>query len=360
MIRFPLSAALALATAGLCAEPAEWAFFADKLMPDESVLFSSDVDPRSATLLFKPTRIRSVTSADGAKVFEEGRDYLVDMETGTLKLTADSRIPCPRLYGGEGENYSRFRNRKGEAMLFGEGGLFHGLQVNVAYEHAGDGWAGKGFVPKSSTAAFPGLHRIRQAKGVLRLALCGDSISVGYNASGFVGAEPHRPPFGDQVAAALRETGAVEFGNISLAGATTGWGLGQVGKINGFRPDLVMIAFGMNDGRKPGKSAAYAKNIRAMIGALRVHNPEVEILLVANMLPNEEFSPHQGHFENRDALRKIAAEMDRVAVADVMSVTGAMLERKKFADICGNHVNHPNDFIHRLYASVILRALGVQ
>ena len=35
-----------------------------------------------------------------------------------------------------------------------------------------------------------------------------------------------------------------------------------------------------------------------------------------------------------------------------------MLERKKFADICGNHVNHPNDFIHRLYASVILRTLG--
>ncbi len=30
----------------------------------------------------------------------------------------------------------------------------------------------------------------------------------------------------------------------------------------------------------------------------------------------------------------------------------------RFITNCVNHVNHPNDFIHGLYASVILRTLG--
>jgi lysophospholipase L1-like esterase len=361
-IRSPLFAALCLvaAPAGLAAGEPEWPFHADKLMPDETVLFSSDVNPRSAALLFKPTRIRSVISADGTKTFEEGRDYTVDLGRGVLSLPAGSRIPCPLLYGGEGKDYGRFRNREGKPMLFGEGDLFHGLQVRIAYDHAGDEWAGKPFVPQNRAAMFPELHWIRKAKGELRLALCGDSISAGYNASAFVGAKPNSPPYGEQVAAALREGGGVEFRNSSQAGATGGWGVNQLKQLNGFNPHLVMIAFGMNDGRKPGKSDAYEKNIRAIVDGLRQHNPKVEIVLVANMLPNEEFSPHSGHFENRDVLIRIAGETERVAVADVMSVTQAMLERKKFADICGNHVNHPNDFIHRLYASVILRTLGVE
>ncbi|MBT3296985.1 MAG: hypothetical protein HN919_09675 [Verrucomicrobia bacterium] len=83
-----------------------------------------------------------------------------------------------------------------------------------------------------------------------------------------------------------------------------------------------------------------------------------EIILVANMLPNEEFKPQSAHFENRERLLELAAERDGVVVADVMSVTAEMLKRKKFADISGNNLNHPNDFLHRLYASVILRVMG--
>ena len=345
-----------VATAG--AEERPWNFHASGRMPDESVLFASDVQARTATLLFKPTRIHSVTAANGSEKYEEGVDYTVDLERGILSLAPDSRIPCPQLYGGDGPKYSRFRNRKGEGMLFGEGDLFHSLQIRVDYEHAGDEWNGKSLLPQDQSESFPDLHRRISDHLPLKLVLIGDSISVGYNASGFVKAEPGQPAFGEQVAKALRAKLDVKFDNVSRAGATASWGLKQLDRV--VSPDLVMIAFGMNDGRNPGHSEAYDKNIRSMIASLRERYPDIEIVLVANMLPNEEFSPHEGHFANLEVLRKVAGELDKVALADVMSVTAAMLERKKFADICGNHVNHPNDFIHRLYASVILRTLGVE
>ncbi|MEF2247094.1 hypothetical protein [Paenibacillus sp. IITD108] len=30
-----------------------------------------------------------------------------------------------------------------------------------------------------------------------------------------------------------------------------------------------------------------------------------------------------------------------------------LLERKKYSDLTGNHINHPNDFLSRLYALAI-------
>ncbi|MEI7733536.1 MAG: hypothetical protein WCO56_28460 [Verrucomicrobiota bacterium] len=34
-----------------------------------------------------------------------------------------------------------------------------------------------------------------------------------------------------------------------------------------------------------------------------------------------------------------------------------MMERKRYHDLTGNGVNHPNDFGHRLYAQVLLGLL---
>jgi hypothetical protein len=46
-----------------------------------------------------------------------------------------------------------------------------------------------------------------------------------------------------------------------------------------------------------------------------------------------------------------------VVLADVTSVWEDVMRYKKFADLTGNGVNHPNDFGHRLYAEVILALL---
>ena len=153
----------------------------------------------------------------------------------------------------------------------------------------------------------------------------------------------------------------IDFQNVSKAGKTSPWGLKQLERIKEHKPDLVMFAFGMNDAGKQNhqeKSDRYESSIRALIEGLRKDNPKTEFVLVANMLPNPEFKPWDGHFENRRRLLKIAGEQEGVVVADVMAMTEEMLKYKKFADISGNNLNHPNDFLHRLYAEVILGVLG--
>ena len=35
-----------------------------------------------------------------------------------------------------------------------------------------------------------------------------------------------------------------------------------------------------------------------------------------------------------------------------------MLERKNYLDLSGNGVNHPNDFLHRIYAMRVLEVLA--
>ena len=45
-------------------------------------------------------------------------------------------------------------------------------------------------------------------------------------------------------------------------------------------------------------------------------------------------------------------------VDDVQKVWKKFLERKDFYDLSGNGVNHPNDYGHRIYASVLLHLLA--
>jgi hypothetical protein len=79
----------------------------------------------------------------------------------------------------------------------------------------------------------------------------------------------------------------------------------------------------------------------------------VEFILVASMLSNADWHIARPDLllEYRDAL--VGCAMPGVAAADVTSVWAELLEHKKYLDITGNGVNHPNDFGHRLYADVL-------
>ena len=46
-----------------------------------------------------------------------------------------------------------------------------------------------------------------------------------------------------------------------------------------------------------------------------------------------------------------------VALADVTAVWELLLTHKHDLDLTGNGLNHPNDFGHRVYAQMILRAI---
>ena len=192
----------------------------------------------------------------------------------------------------------------------------------------------------------------------ITISVSGDSISQGYNASGFTNGAPFMPAYSELVAAQLQaKTGSkVTLRNRAIAGWTTIQGLNDLPKLLADKPDLVIIAYGMNDvGYR--NADAFKSRIAELIKGIKAANAATEIILVSPMLANPEWhhTPPELFAPYRDALASLQA--DGIAFADMTSIWQVLFTRKKSADTTGNGVNHPNDYGHRLYASAILSLL---
>jgi len=134
----------------------------------------------------------------------------------------------------------------------------------------------------------------------------GDSISQGYNASGFTKAPPFIPPYPALVAAQLEKTygSKVALHNRAIAGWSVGQGARDLDKLLKLRPDLVIIAYGMNDvgGRNPER---FKTNIAELLKQIKEANAVTEVILVTSMMGNPEWvrTPAEMFPKYRNALK---------------------------------------------------------
>lgn len=362
-----LAAVVTLSPAVRAGESAEsWPLSREQLRPfwrsgtmhGESVLFLQD-DPSSpprAALLFPPRRILAVRNPSGEVVYQEGRDYRWQPGSRELVLPPGSAIAFSKpqdLRRPAGSQRFALTHRDGDGeILFGGGHEYHDLQMTVTYECEPSAWAG----PRPAFAAdrLPRTVATLRAKQPLTIALLGDSISTGCNASGWANTAPFQPPYQDLLARNLHaEYGApITLKNLAVGGTDTRWGLTQIDRVIELQPQLVLLAFGMNDAA--GRSAAeYQANIRSMIERVAEACPQAEFILVASMRGNEDWTAlrHELFPQYREALAALCRP--GVALADLTSVWTELLKHKPDRDLTGNGVNHPNDFGHRLYAQIL-------
>lgn len=354
------------------AEPANaWSFNAEELRPfwlsgkmyGESVLFLEEGDSQPcASLLMTPTRILSVRDSSGKITYTEGKDYTWKPGTKEITLPSGSRVVCKTpqdLRRPDGSQRYRLTHRDGNGeILFGATHEYHDMQTFVSYEFDLAQWTGP--KPTYAGSQLPRTVKILSEKQPLKIALLGDSISTGCNASGWAGAAPFQPPYQDLLVRNLEAAyGAkVTLSNFAVGGTATSWGLANIDKVIRAEPDLVLLAFGMND--SAGRSAEdYQANTQAMIDAVRKARPDAEFILIATMLGNKDWITlkHELFPKYRDALKELCGP--GIALADMTSLWKELLKHKKDWDLTGNGVNHPNDFGHRLYAQV-LSALLIQ
>ena len=308
----------------------------------------------TAKLLFPADADLRLISPDESQVYEIGRDYTWQPGSDTITLTPQTRIPFKtqaEMYPPIGAPHSFGKTVGGKTgVIFAEGPFIYNLHALASYTHSAR-WTGD--VPPPGPSPFLSRTVAKlQARQPLRIVLLGDSISVGASSSACIGAPPRRPNYFNRLAANLHD----RFGsvitpiNLSVGGKTSAWGLTQARKVIAQNPDLVLLAFGMND-REP--AAPYSTTIENTVKAIRVGCPGVDFILVASMTGN----PDLAHFEvsrfkqYRDALK--ALQGPGVAVADMTTMWIDLLRHKTFADLTGNGVNHPNDFGHAVYANVI-------
>jgi len=134
-------------------------FWASSRMENETLFFETMPNKRyaEARLLFVPTHIVSVTSADGAMVFEEGRDYVRKGKGDTLTLTKNSRIPVKtwaEMHPPKGSPGTLGEAVGGNSTLFFDptGAVLHTIQVAVTYDHDKN-W--KGYAPQPAEKNIP-------------------------------------------------------------------------------------------------------------------------------------------------------------------------------------------------------------
>lgn len=344
----------------------EWKYSAALLRPfwrgtaveSEPVLFirQDKGGEARANVLFPIERLIAVRNSAGDLTYREGLDFIWKPGSTEIILPAGSRITAStpdelRRPPNTQKYVIAHRDGKGE-ILFGSALEYHALQSCITYTHAPDAWHGPApeFQPEALARTVAKLKKRER----LSIVVVGDSISAGCNASGWAGGAPFQPAYPELLRRHLEKHYGAEvvLTNPSVGGTDTRWVLTQIDQVVAPQPDLVIVAFGMNDAA--GRSQAeYRANIQAVIAKIRERRPAVEFVLVASMLGNPDWTrlEPKSFPAFRDALATLCEP--GVALADVTSMWTAMLERKRYWDLTGNGVNHPNDFGHRVYAQVI-------
>lgn len=348
-----------------------WQFQAELLQPfwkgdqvlGETVLFIRDEDQKISRghVLFPIDRILRVTSSDGKVTYEEGRDFVFKKDSRELILPEGSRVisrfASDLRVPAKTQKYElTHRDGNGE-ILFGAKLEYHHMQTSISYVASSKDWP----ISQESlnSPSLPKTHeRLAQGKP-LSIVVLGDSISTGCNASAWGKGAPFQPAYQDLVHLQLQDwySSPIQLSNLSVSGTTSGWGLSQVDRVIELRPNLVVLAFGMNDSAGVSPSD-YSKNIASIIQKVRETDLDCEFILIATMLGNRDWIrlKHESFPRFRDHLKQLTES--GVALADLTTVWDEMLKRKKDWDLTGNGVNHPNDFGHRVYAQVILELLS--
>lgn len=337
-------------------------FWNSELVEGESVLFVRDTSTgtASAQVLFPVGEVVAVRNSQGDVTYEAGRDYRWEPRSRKMTLPEGSRIvaslPSDLRRPAKSQAYElTHRDGNGE-ILFGGKLEYARLQTCVTYRPASRELTHlpAEFDPRQ----LPRCVKRLQNKAAFKLVVLGDSISAGANASGSYEAAPYQPAYPELVRRGLAEHygGPVELLNLSVGGRDSAWGITQVESVVAAKPDLVIIAFGMNDAAGRA-STEFKQNTQKIIEAIATQSPTTEFVLVATMLGNRDWIRLKTELfpQYRDALLEL--RKPGVAVADLTSLWSAMLERKLDWDLTGNGVNHPNDFGHRIYAQVVLSLL---
>ena len=356
----------------------------------ETVMFIGKHD--HAPLLYTPTEILSVTSYDGEVVYVEGVDYACN-ERGVLTLLENTRIPYieeSAYYHDDPTSLISLPYKGKETFVYwGEGTTMTRWQIAVTYTHAE--------VP----IAPPACHKERFADFLAKMErgedvtvlFYGDSITKGANSSYACETPPFLAPWSmlcteylarryefcerfidtglEPALAVPKKTlpfgncGTLTFINTAVGGWKSEDGLLHLqervlDQIATYGCDLMVFAFGMND--KYITVEEHVENMRAMIDRVVAVAPNTSVLLVSPMYPNpasKRWCTVQPKFEEADKVlvEECMSKGTPCAIVPMTTMSAQVLKRKRFCDYSGNNINHPNDFMMRLYAQTLLQTL---
>lgn len=232
-------------------------------------------------------------------------------------------------------------------------------QVCVSYTHRGPCPIQP---PVSQLPLLPHTAQALREGRPLTVLFYGDSFMEGCDASGRTGLAPYLPPLDWLVTMALADAyrhPSIRRINTAVGGTTSRWGLEQAkDRLAAYAPELAVIRFGMNDSGAGIEPEEYIRNLRGILAAGRQANAQMEFLLLASETPNpdcEGWTRFQRAYEQ--PLRELVRETPGCGFVSIAAPFDAASAAKGYPSLSANLVNHPNDFMIRVYAASIVQAL---
>ncbi len=336
-----------------------------------------------AKLYYTPTKVFSVQDQKLAKVYEEGKDYVVDKENKKLVIPKGSSIPTLNEKADAGENppegftytsgmpnnidlYTIWNLGTGN-FVYTESAYFYGKYLSISYAYEVGDLDTSIFAKYDATSLSTVRNKLKKGEKI-SLVTIGDSITEGCSSTGDnLHVAPETPCYVNQIKSELERVykATVNLTNVGKGGSESkyplsGEGSAALGSAKAADPDLCVIAYGMNDSSSQVSPAAYDDNIRRIISEIKNVSPDCEFILVnsfpCNPLYERDATLFDGYLKK---LNKIAEEDEggHTVVVDMQKVGKYYMQTKKYCEISSSNVNHPNDFLHRVYAMNIVSTI---
>lgn len=279
--------------------------------------------------------------------FAEGIDYVVDYVNGRISRTSNSVLPDWSknvFYGMTDFDHTKVASYENQSFT-----------VFVTYEYQSD-----------EQEAHP-THLFRQlcpqfwkkltSGAPVTYVVYGDSISTG--AESTLPEHTYYARFVAALKAAVPQANITCI-NKALGGEDSRGGLARLHTaFSNVSPDLITVAYGMNDQNKGDETAhfvepeEYERNIREMIAALKLHTG-ADICLITPCKSNPKWYWTSGDADvYAQCVRKIAQE-EHILLADVTEQWQKELDAGKNPEsLLHNNINHPNDYGHAIYAKAL-------
>ena len=358
----------------------------NKIKNESILLVSEEGGAAKGELLFTPKEIISVISYDvynqASITYVQGTDFGVEGKTIKAISEAMPFMTAEQLSGKErlpGFDYSQIPSTdKGLYLPFTEGTGFIERQIYVTYTYEEE-WDGT--VPSFAGTQLPKTMDKLLNKKDFQLMVYGDSISTGANSTSILNVYPYEKSWPDAVHKALEDQYGMEIGflNKSVGGWTSenaikstesiGWvggvqisqsGIaGTLAEMPDYKPDLVILGFGMNDATNGINKKSYKLYMQRIITLIRERNPDCEFILLGTMIANPKaYNQSKDQISYFEKLEEISSENEGIVAVNIGQMHTEMLAKgKKYADMTGNNVNHPKDFMAAVYSMNILSLL---
>ena len=324
---------------------------------------SSEYNGVNIDLLYKADEVICVKNAALNIEYIEGKDFF--LTDGGLFIPAASNIKITKWNEYNTKTVAdevpfKIGCTYGGFLLFGSTKEIIDRQYVVTYRHL-DKW--QGIIPIHKKGSLPLFHKKLKNHESFTFGFLGDSITTGSNSSGRnnINIPPYIPSWPEVICETIEKdySISVNYVNKAVGGTASRWGADSVNLFSDNISDIFLIAFGMNDasGRVPKET--FINNIKEIADKMIALNPNVEFVVVSTSLPNELASEfYRDHAEHEALLYKLAEQYgDKMVVAPVTGIHTELLKKKKYWDMTGNNVNHPNDYLSCVYAQTILSVI---